>query len=372
MKDNDSKFLFESFVNHQASRKLYRTETLDSIVLRNILEDNSDLFMQEGIWDTIKTGAQNVGQKVMQGAQNLGNKVMGGAVTALDPIVRPYISQAIANLTQQEKETLAKAAQQGDQALSQAISQVADTEGAKKEIEQLNKAPQGTPQGAATTVATDPAASVAGFPGTPVNASTEITLGDYVSVYESYINELKNVCLCNDSKAKLEESLNNVKLYIEGKESDVILEFQVNPATGAAPGQAAPVDPSTEIMAVIQKHFPNAQPQAVSNFIKSVGGQPAQQAQQGGGMLDKAKAGISAVKNWFSKPENQKKSGKILLGMLAMYFGGPLILAAVKGVLGAGAATAAAGTALKAATGGYTRPDGVIMGKDDIDMLQDF
>ena len=204
MKDNTSKLIAESYLEVKNYKPaLFRT--LDYIVLDNINEDISQT----------------------------------GSSSPLNQLVHPLVSKIVAGLDTQTKQRIAMAAR-NPATLQDELDKIA-SEGeveAQNDLQKMEKDSAATGGAAvagaqgvqAKTVAKDPAASVAGVPGTPgqtpgiVNSSTKITLGDYVKVYENYIRELQYSINDKQFRNKLEEAFINLKKYTEGKEAEEIFE----------------------------------------------------------------------------------------------------------------------------------------------------
>lgn len=257
MKDNTSKLIAESYLEVRNYKPII-SKTLDYVVLNNINED--------------------IGQ--------------AGSNTAINQLVHPLVNKIVQSLDTPTKQRIAMASR--NPATLQAELDKIASEGeaeAQNDLQNMEKNSAATGGAAVAgaqgiqdkTVAKDPAASVAGVPGTPgqtpgiVNSSTKITLGDYVKVYENYIRELQFFINDNEVRNKLEEAFNNLKKYVEGKESEEIFEEvqQTNPA---------------------------------NNFEK--------------------------VKRWFATPGNNRR-GKVGLGLLKTLFGSaimPIVAAPVLSV----------------------------------------
>ena len=220
MKDNTTRLLAESYLE---TRKPKIQSNIHLTVLENIVEDcelTDDMLMQEGIWDSIKQGAKAVGGAIKQGAQAVGGVAKG----MIGKLVQPFIQKIIGGLDDETKQRLAQVAQnpQQLQAELQKVAKEGEQE-AKADMAKLNQQDQ------AAAVANDPAASAAGVPGTPgqapsqVNASTEITLGQYRDLYESYVREFQYVIESDLIRKKLEDALSRLNEYVEGNEN-VVLE----------------------------------------------------------------------------------------------------------------------------------------------------
>ena len=223
MRDKTSQLLAESYLE---TKKPKIQKNIHLTVLENIVEDcgiTEDMLMQEGIWDSIKQGAQAVGGAIKRGAQAVG----GAASGMIGKLIQPFIQKIVGGLDDQTKQRLAQVAQNPQQ-LQAELQKVA------KEGEQEAKADMAklSQQDQATAVANDPAASAAGVPGSPgqapsqVNASTELTLGQYRDLYESYVRELQFVIESDLIRKKLEDALSRLNEYVEGSES-VILEAEL-------------------------------------------------------------------------------------------------------------------------------------------------
>ena len=231
MKDNTTRLLAESYLE---TRKPKVQKNIHLTVLENIVEDcgvTEDMLMQEGIWDTVKQGASALAGKVKQGAQAVGGAIkqgaqaVGGAASGMiGKLIQPFIQKIIGGLDDQTKQRLAQVAQnpQQLQAELQKVAKEGEQE-AKADMAKLNQQDQ------AASVANDPAASAAGVPGSPgqapsqVNASTEITLGQYRDLYESYVREFQYVVESDLIRKKLEDALSRLNEYVEGYEN-VVLE----------------------------------------------------------------------------------------------------------------------------------------------------
>jgi len=234
MRDKTSQLLAESYLE---TKRPKTQKNIHLTVLENIVEDcgiTEDMLMQEGIWDTVKQGASALAGKVKQGAQAVGGAIkqgaqaVGGAASGMiGKLIQPFIQKIIGGLDDQTKQRLAQVSQnpQQLQAELQKVAKEGEQE-AKADMAKLNQQDQ------ATAVANDPAASAAGVPGSPgqapsqVNASTEITLGQYRDLYESYVRELQFVIESDLIRKKLEGALSRLNEYVEGNES-VILEAEL-------------------------------------------------------------------------------------------------------------------------------------------------
>lgn len=378
MKDNTTRLLAESYLE---TRKPKVQKNIHLTVLENIVEDcgvTEDMLMQEGIWDTVKQGASALAGKVKQGAQAVGGAIkqgaqaVGGAASGMiGKLIQPFIQKIVGGLDDQTKQRLAQAAQNPQQ-LQAELQKVAKEgeEEAKAELAKLNQQDQ------ATAVANDPAASAAGVPGSPgqapsqVNASTEITLGQYRDLYESYVREFQYVIESDLIRKKLEGALSRLNEYVEGNES-VILETGITqfstpnfPAStqqsASAPAQQSASAPAQQLNKlrpdiVAGKIFDALETfgvdtddrtnnALVSKFANDVV-KNHQSIQKAGEKIDGKstfKSDFEKVKRWFSAPGNEKR-GKVALGVLSLALGGwvlPMIaspLAAALSVVGVNA-----------------------------------
>lgn len=365
MKDNTSKLLAESYMETRRPKEL--SKTLDYIVIENIIEDiqlSEDIMVEEGIMDTIK----GVGSAIKTGAQKVGGAVKGAVGGAIGKLIAPFVQKIAQGLDPQTQQRLANVAQDPN-AFQAELAKVAK-EGEAEAQQDLQKMDAQDGQAAqAQAVANDPAASAAGVPGTPgqapaqVNASTEVTLGDYVKVYESYVREFQYIFKSESAREKLEEALSNLKRYAEGNEDTVVLEQDINLGNfaglgnpqgtartqaglvvpsgmqGAAQGGAAakktaqpkaldPINVLTGIRKTLEKMGVDMADPSQYQVLQKFAGQIVANQQSANKAAGSGEAGgqggmaqnFEKVKRWFTAPGNEKR-GKVALGILVALLG---------------------------------------------------